>query len=138
MNSPHTVPDTLPVDPYRPLADYAGFPLACMTWKGERLEGVTELGAGSPAYDGKLIIRFPDGGWAHANFRHQVGAPTFEEHMDAVMRAQIADDTPWCCSNVDGTHWSGCDCTCHEEPTPAQAQLEDALRAALPHCRGAR
>jgi hypothetical protein len=27
--------------------------------------------------------------------------------------ARIVADAHDCCSNVDGSHWDGCDCTCH-------------------------
>lgn len=126
--------DTLPVDPYRPLAEYAGFPLAYVTASGERIEGVTELGQGSAAYEGRLIVRFADGRWGAANTVDRVGAPTFAEHLDATMREQIAAAQP-----CDECGEIGHDAGDHDdELSPEQYELKLNLREYLDGLTGRR
>lgn len=56
-------PSRIQIDPYLPLASYAGQPYAHTTWEGEVMVGVTEVGS-SVANENRLIVRFPDGRWA--------------------------------------------------------------------------
>jgi hypothetical protein len=73
--STSTLPTRIAVDPFRPLAAYAGFDLAYVTTDGERLTGVTEIGT-SVANADRLVVRFPDGRWAFCPTCDEVGAPT--------------------------------------------------------------
>jgi hypothetical protein len=87
--STSTLPTRIAVDPFRPLAAYAGFDLAYVTTDGERLTGVTEIGT-SVANADRLVVRFPDGRWAFCPTCDEVGAPTHAEWLDTTMRAQMA------------------------------------------------
>jgi hypothetical protein len=42
-----------------------------------------------------------------------------EQGVSEELAETLAEDewfapAPHCCSNVDGSHWTGCDCTCHD------------------------
>ena len=50
------------MDPDRPITDYVGLPATFVTYEGEPIPGVTEIG-----YDGALIVRFANGRWGRAN-----------------------------------------------------------------------
>lgn len=60
-------------NPDQPISDYAGQPYTFITWDGEAKHGTTEVmevwrdDHGNTA--DKLIVRFPDGKWAHARYQ---------------------------------------------------------------------
>jgi hypothetical protein len=110
-----TLPTRIAVDPFRPLAAYAGFDLAYVTTDGARLTGVTEIGT-SVANADRLVVRFPDGRWAFCPTYDEVGAPTHAEWLDTTMRAQMttapedadaADYSPELFAVLKAAHGSG-------------------------------
>lgn len=74
------------ISPDYPTSAYAGIPATHTTYEGDVLEGVTD----TDRY-GRLVIRFPDGTWAFADFDYDTAATPEVEAVLAAIRADVRE-----------------------------------------------